>query len=78
MSAERLPKYNPDGTFIRLDQVPVGHYAKIFIIGGGHVSSADVVVAEHIKTKQDRNPMVKTTKGQILGGGTSVKLNVYK
>ena len=72
---DRKPKYNPDGTFIRLDEVPAGHYAEVFITGPqGIVVRNTVVVEKNIKTKQERNPMVKTTGGQVLGGGTSVKV----
>ena len=66
------PKYNPDGTFIRLDEVKSGKTVDIFPSRGGIFAQETVKVLEVTETRQPGNPLVKTNKG-LYGGGTSAK-----
>jgi hypothetical protein len=68
---EKPPRYSPEGTEVRIKDVPIGTWVDITFVNGKKNSA---LVKEVIETPQDGNPIIGTSIGK-LGSGTSVVVN---
>jgi hypothetical protein len=67
-----LPKHHPTGQETRIKDVKPGTRVIVFLAKRGYPAFSYATIGKIIETPQSNNPVVETTSGEKMGGGTSV------